>query len=803
LIQLLGLREWIPKGQTEKESYDAFHKDKWQAESVLDLFTNIEKYVELVPPKDRWNMFYTINNCTEQKRDFKSHEVLAIDIDGGMENLPGKTPRDKGEVDSKRWQEYQVAIAEIFSIEPDAIAVVNSGNGLHLLLQRAGTPIKDRFYFQKNRHHFKAVCTQINLLLQSKGLGGEADPSAFEHRRILRLPNTENRKPNKESKMASILHIGLSPVAFNLAEMSGLPDVEAKDHLPKEYMAKYPNVDTKAVKKGCDFLQWCEKNPDAVSEPLWYAALSIAGRLENGLEYAHEISRGHPYYNPAEVDAKYAQSIEASGPRTCKNIAHHGFTGCHKCKHRDSVVSPISIVSEGHIKTAHTGFHSFVPGKGPKPNCDDLRLHFENKYRYKGLKSTKQVYLYKDGHYTEKGHTEIESFAERHFDPKPKTPTTKEFLNKVVRTNLKGDTFWRDSVLRKINFKNGYLDINTGDFHEPTPEIGFQYALPYEYDPTATAPIFSKMLDRLTCGDEKLIQVLMEYMGYCLSGDSCWLQKALVLTGVGSNGKSTFLTVLRKIAGAGNYSSASMQDLKSEYTRQMLDGKLFNITEEMPTSALEKTSLFKDLISGGEIYARQIFRGGYFMENKTKLIFTCNELPESTDTTHGFYRRLILVPFNARFKDTAEDYDPHIDKKLEVELPGIFNLVLEGYNKLKSRGRIQQSKAVDDTLYSYIQDTDTVLNWFKENTNFSENKETTDFAVLSELYLNYKLGTESQGLRPVNRTKFTRDLRKKIPDFDARYDTQRVAGVVKRGLKGMKYGDGIGLDVVKINETDF
>lgn len=806
MIQILGLRHFVPSGQTNEVSFDKFFEEKWRAESVLDLFTNIEKYVEQIPPQERWNLFYTINSCTEQKRDFKSHDVLAIDIDGGMEALPGKAPRDKGKVDASKWTEYQKVIAEIFETIPENLAVVHSGNGLHVLVQR-NTPIKDRQYFNKNRHHFKAVCTKINLALQNQGLGGEADPSAFEHRRILRLPNTTNRKVGKPDTKASILHLGLVPVDFDLAQMSGLPDVSETDHIPKEIMAKYPNVDTEAVKKGCAFLKWCIDEPGAVTEPLWYAALSIAGRLDNGLEFAHELSRGHPHYNPTEVESKYAQAIEASGPRTCKNIAHHGFNGCIKCPHKDTVISPISIVSEGHIKTLRTGFHSLVPGKTPKPNIDDLRQHYENKTNYKSRGSTKQVYVYRKGYYEEEGHNEIEGFAETHLFPKPKTPTTREFLNKVIRTNIRKDDFWVDSVKKKINFQNGYLNMDSGEFFGHTPDIGFQYILPYEYNPSADAPVFKAMLERVTLGDSNLQQVLLEFMGYALSDDTCWLQKALVLTGDGSNAKSTFINVLRKLAGDGNYSSASMLDLRnSEYTRQQLDGKLFNVAEETPTSAMAETGLFKDLISGGELYVRQIFRGGYNMKNKAKFIFSCNTLPESSDTTSGFYRRLIIVPFNAVFSSRDADFDPHIESKLELELAGIFNLALHGYRKLLARGRIQESDIVDKAIASYIHDTDTVLTWFSDNTKVGADisVENPDFAVLSDLYLSYKLGTEAQGLKPVNRTKFTRDLRKKIPDFDSRYCTKKIAGVLKRGLRGLKYGDGVGLEDEEVTqEYDF
>ena len=784
------MRKWTPKGESKEKTYDAFFEKDWRADSVKDLFANLPVHLEKIPENDRWNLFYTLSNCTDQKRDFKSCNTLAFDIDGGVDKKDG---HDKGTVDLDKWGDYAGAVARALGCAADRLTVVNSGNGLHFLFLTEGAPIRDRAFFKKNRHHYTAVCKLINTQLKANNLGGEADPSIFEHRRILRLPGTINRKPNQSDRRAVLLQGGLKRIGFDLKKLSGLPDVAKTDQIPAEVMAKYPDTDDEAIKKGCEFLKWAAANPDDVSEPLWYAALSVAGRMKTGAEYAHELSRGHKSYTREETDAKLEQSMSASGPRTCKNIQALGFEGCEKCKHNGAVVSPVSIVSEGHVKTAHTGFHSYVPGKGLVPNYQDLRQFFENATHYKGYESSKAVLKYTGNHYIDCGWNEIEQFAQGHFNPPAKTNMTKEFLNLVIRTNLEFKDFWHNTE-RRINFANGWLDIGTGEFSRHDAGLGFRYVLPYDYDPDAKAPVFEKMLKRITCSDDDLQRVLLEFMGYCLSNDRCWAQKALVLVGGGENGKSTFLTCLMNLAGEGNYSSATMRDLqKSEYSRQLLDGKLFNIAEEQPTNALVDSSLFKNVVTGGELQVRTIYKEPYFLRNRAKFIHSCNELADVADTTHGFYRRLLIAPFNARFSKNDLDYDPHIDLKLEKELAGIFNLALWGYRNLcKNRG-FTEAKKVAETVEIYKKETDTVLDWFDENTNINGDAE--KFAPLGELYTNYKLQTEAQGRRPVTRTKFTRDLRRHIADFDDRYQVRKMPDTqaAKRGLVGVVYGEGVGL----------
>ena len=789
-IQILGLRKWTPKGETEEKTYDAFFDKGWGADSVKDLFKNLDTHLEKIPDTDRWNLFYTLSNCTDQKRDFKSCSTLAFDIDGGIDK---KTGHDKGTVELERWQAYAQAVARTLNCDPLRLTVVNSGNGLHFLFLTEGAPIRDRDFFKKNRHHYTAICKKINAALKANSLGGEADPSIFEHRRILRLPGTTNRKPNQPDKPTEILQGGLQRIGFDLKKLSGLPDISKTDQIPKEILARYPTTDDAAIKAGCEFLKWAKQNPNEVSEPLWYAALSIAGRMESGVDFAHELSAGHEHYSREETEQKLDQALAASGPRTCENIRGLGFEGCEKCRHNGAVISPISIVSEGHVKTAHTGFHSYIPGKGLIPNYQDLRQFFENQTHYRGYETSKEVMQFTGTHYTPCGWTAIEQFAQKHFNPPAKTNMTKEFLNLVIRTNLEFSEFWRGTE-RKINFANGYLDIKTGAFSPHTQKLGFRYVLPYNYDPDAKAPVFEKMLKRVTCGDSDLQRVLLEFMGYCMSNDRCWTQKALVLVGGGENGKSTFLTCLMNLAGEGNYSSATVKDLqRSEYSRQLLDGKLFNIAEETPTNALVDSSLFKTLVTGGELQVRTIYKEPYFLRNRAKCLYSCNELADVTDTTHGFYRRLLIAPFNARFSKNDLDYDPHIDKKLEGELAGIFNLALWGYKQLCTQDGFTDAKKVAETVEIYKRETDTVLDWFKENTVVNGDRE--KFAPLSELYTNYKIQTEGQGRRPVTRTKFTRDLRQHVGDFDDRYQVKKMPDTkaLKRGLVGVVYGEGVGL----------
>jgi P4 family phage/plasmid primase-like protien len=735
MLQILGLRTFINEKQEEKK-YDAFHDKNWRADSLGALFKDLDKHIAAIPEADRWNIFYTLANCSEGKRDFKSQDIIAFDVDG---------------IDTTLLDSYIAVSCSALDVRQDQIGVVFSGNGLHFLVHIKDT-IRDARFFKENRHHYKAVCAKLDAALEKAGLKGKFDTSVFDPRRILRLPGTVNRKPGRAEVKAQLLHGKMKVLPFDITELSGLPRVKPDEQITKDFFKKYPNTDATAIMSGCEFLKAAKDAPADLDEPQWYAALSITARLEKGEELSHEISKGHPGYSEDETNQKIEQALNASGPRTCDNI-NAIWAKCKTCPHFGKVKSPIMIVGEGHIKTENTGFHDiFFGAKGEivkaVPNYDDLRKFFQRMHPYKGLDESKSVVVWNGKFYKAMGELAIKEFAQAHFVPLADNKKVNEFYGLVSRTNLTAMDWFEDTTAGKVNFENGVLDLKTGLFSPHHPDVGFRYCLPYAYDADARAPLFEKTLLRIACGDKDVVRLHMEWFGYALSGDGPWSQKAVLWVGGGANGKSTLVNILKAAAGRENYAAVNFDYLnKGEYNRTLLDKKLFNVSEETPTKSMMDDSLFKTLVAGGEVQARSPFEKPYFFRNAAKLFFLCNELPFTTDNTFGFYRRLTLVPFNATFTKADPEFDPHIEEKLKKELPGIFNLALDAYREVKARGGFTQPKACDDLLNEYRDENDILRSWFKDKVIVTESKE--DFAATQFLYEQFTVFCRACGVRGV------------------------------------------------------
>jgi P4 family phage/plasmid primase-like protien len=676
MIQLLSLRSFTRDGKEQK--YDAFLKDGFGAESVIDLFKNLDKYLAQIPATERWNCFYTLANCSSKKRDFQSLSVMYFDIDG---------------IDKERWEDYIPVVCASLGIAREQTGIVASGNGLHFIIGLL-TPIVSKEFFKVGRDHYKAICSSLNRALAAASLPGKTDPSVFDPRRIFRLPGTVNRKPGKPDTSARLVNATIEPVAFDLTLASGIPSVKKEDQVDPDYFKKFPKVDNEAVFAGCSFLKHARENAADINEPQWYAALSITARMENGNEVSHVMSQGHPAYSEAETDVKIEQAMNASGPRTCKSISNL-WGGCQKCPHFKNNSSPILIRSEDTLKTEHTGFHEIVfdpetnkPKRG-KPCYKDLRKFFERKTHYRA--HDKVVWTWVDTHYEELTNEEVKNFAQQHFDPYATAGMRAEFLDLVQSTDLVKQQVWDAGTFGKLNLGNGVLDLTKMELSPHSRDFGFKYVLPYDYDAKAKAPVFKKFLSDVCGGNQVWIDTLLEFGGYALSGARCKFHKALVLEGEGNNGKSTFIDVLKALAGPRGFSTLAFKDLDHTERRSALDGVLFNITEETPNKINDTTS-FKNLISGGDIPVRRLYKNGYTIKNKAKLIFSCNEMPMSNDTSRGFFRRFLIVPFKQKFSEADGNVDLNMFEKLSEELPGILNMFLEGYTRLVAPWRVLQER---------------------------------------------------------------------------------------------------------------
>lgn len=163
--------------------------------------------------------------------------------------------------------------------------------------------------------------------------------------------------------------------------------------------------------------------------------------------------------------------------------------------------------------------------------------------------------------------------------------------------------------------------------------------------------------------------------------------------------------------GRDNTSSISLNQFKKDFTASCIVGKKANISSE--NEANFETEKLKAISSGDTITIDVKYKDPYEYRSTCKLIFASNTLPNTLDNTHGFYRRLLIIPFNRVINDSEKDV--YLFDKLADEIEGIIVWALEGLHRLiENNYKFTESEATKSLLLSYRENQDPVYLFFKE-----------------------------------------------------------------------------------------
>lgn len=771
LIQILGYRTGVSKETGKEYIWQELFPIK--VSSVINMFKHLDQIIELIPEKERYNIHYTNANChlaeskTRGLRKFAYQEIIVIDLD---------------DIDMTCLQHYIDLVFEITKADKDKTGIFNSGHGLHFViaLDYRITEVKP---LQK---YYTALCNLISEQIFAIGLTGKADPIRLAESATLRLPNTLNKKEGLEDVMSSVIQMNIEPQPFDLEQLIGeLPEAEVYEEGPA-----LRAVDTQAVLSGCLFLQDSLSNAATISEPEWYAMIGVLAFIpEIGRELCHTYSRGHSGYDFDATEAKINQALGLGKPRRCASI-EQVYSKCNQCAFYRTCRTPLSIKGEDFIGTETSGFHDIFLDKmgNPKrfvPNYQDLVSFFKKKHTFVTSRETTILHKFNGKYWEQVERSVISAFATTHFKPVATNTMREEFNGLLKSTNVVDEGFFTGSTEGFINFNNGILKLDSRILLPHSKEYGFQYCLPYDYDPHAMAPHFEKMMESVTIGDKQLQNVLLEFMAYSISNiDPSWGEKALILDGNGSNGKSTFLDVLRNLVGDNCYSSVPLNELKSATSRQATVGKLFNLSEETEINALRESSMFRALVTGASITFRKLYHQEATMKFRAKIIVACNKIPPTNDDSNGTYRRMLIVPFRNIYSKKNGNLDKDIRKKIYAEMSGVYNLVLDAYDRLIEQKGFTEASASEEALNAYKQEVDVIAQFMESEIEVTNNE--LDFIpcnLLFEVFKGWGERTNSRHAKDMSMIIFSRKIKQHLGIRDTA--VKKVANKSVRGFEGI------------------
>lgn len=233
--------------------------------------------------------------------------------------------------------------------------------------------------------------------------------------------------------------------------------------------------------------------------------------------------------------------------------------------------------------------------------------------------------------------------------------------------------------------ENGVVHLESGELlpHDPAYLMSSRFAV--AYDPQATCPTFDTWLAESTkIKGRDQVGVLLDVCSQVI--DFTRLpEKSPFLFGPTRSGKSTFLELLVKLVGPGATSGMKMQDLESDqFAVADLYGKRINIDGDVSDEYVPSVSNLKRLTGRDPITANLKYGKRFTFVNQALPIFSGNTLPTVGERSRAFMARVVPVSF-PHSKEGHEDES--LPSRLEAELPGILNRLIEAWRARKARGK--------------------------------------------------------------------------------------------------------------------
>ena len=341
-----------------------------------------------------------------------------------------------------------------------------------------------------------------------------------------------------------------------------------------------------------------------------------------------------------------------------------------------------------------------------------------------------------------------------------------------------------DSDPMLMGVSNGVIDLRTGNLRDSRRDDYITKQTLVRYNPTAACPRWLSFLDQIMCGKQGLVDFLQRAIGYCMTGD--FIEQCLfLLHGLGSNGKSTFLNVVKALMGDYGIQIAPEAimlkhdgGVPNDIAR--LRGARFVATSETEDGKRLAEGLIKQLTGGDTVSARFLY-GEYFeFIPQFKIWLAANHKPVIRGDDYAVWRRIRLIPFNATFNE--QERDGKLSGKLMAELPGILNWALQGCLAWQREGLTPPAEVLEATKL-YRNEMDIVQSWIDECCVLNVNAK----AKASDLFENYKKWGEATRVYVMNQPKFLRKLVEH--SFEKKHTTvQSVNGVFFKGL-GLLVGE--------------
>lgn len=328
-----------------------------------------------------------------------------------------------------------------------------------------------------------------------------------------------------------------------------------------------------------------------------------------------------------------------------------------------------------------------------------------------------------------------------------------------------------------LNLPSGTCDLRTGAVREHNAQdyITKQTAV----DPSGDGmDVWEDALQTFFQGDADLIRYVQEIVGLAAIG-KVYIEALVIAYGEGRNGKSTFWNTIARVFGtySGNMSADTLtvgckRNVKPELAEAK--GKRMIIAAELEEGMRLNTSNVKQLCSTDEIYAEKKYKAPFSYVPTHTLVLYTNHLPRVGAIDQGTWRRLIVIPFNAKIEGKA-DIKNYADFLFKMAGGAVLQWIIEGAKRvIASDYKIAQPRVVQDAIQKYKENNDWLSHFLEDCCEIDPSYE----AKSGEVYNTYRSYCNQMGEYARSTTDFYTAI--EAADF-TRHKTKK--GMLIRGFR--------------------
>lgn len=230
-------------------------------------------------------------------------------------------------------------------------------------------------------------------------------------------------------------------------------------------------------------------------------------------------------------------------------------------------------------------------------------------------------------------------------------------------------------------FMDCFIDINTGILRPNNGSRFITSTLQCYYSLNALCPTFDAFIYSISGGDQILIELIWEIIGYTLSSDMN-AKSFFTFIGPKDTGKSLLINVIQSFFQPDCVSGLGISDFGAKFALGELAGKRLNICADLTDEYISPRAVGAIKITTGNDLARteRKFKSAKKFYCTSKLIFSANYSIKLEKPDNAFTERQVSVPF--LYQVPKERQDKHLQSKLCNELSGIAIKAIGAYKRL-------------------------------------------------------------------------------------------------------------------------